>query len=54
MNGATNLHPDAVLELLLTKGGRSNRRVNLTKMHELCRQQHEAARAISLCQPSAA
>lgn len=42
MNGATDIHPDAVLESLLAKGGRSNRRANLTKMHELCRKQHEA------------
>jgi hypothetical protein len=42
MNGATDIHPDAVLESLLAKGGRSNRRANLTKMHELCRRQHEA------------
>jgi hypothetical protein len=42
MNGATNIHPDAVLESLLAKGGRSNRRANLAKIHELCRRQHEA------------
>jgi hypothetical protein len=42
MNGVTDIHPDAVLESLLAKGGRSNRRANLTKMHELCRKQHEA------------
>jgi hypothetical protein len=42
MNGKTNIHPDAVLESLLAKGGRSHRRANLAKMHELCRQQHEA------------
>jgi hypothetical protein len=42
MNGATDIHPDAVLESLLAKGGRSNRRANLAKMHELCRRQHEA------------
>jgi hypothetical protein len=42
MNGATDIHPDAVLESLLAKGGRSNRRANLTKMHELCGRQHEA------------
>jgi hypothetical protein len=42
MNGATDIHPDAVLESLLAKGGRSNRRANLTKMHELCRRQNEA------------
>jgi hypothetical protein len=42
MNGMTDIHPDAVLASLLDKGGRSNRRANLVKMHELCRRQHEA------------
>lgn len=42
MNGMTDIHPDAVLASLLGKGGRSNRRANLAKMHELCRKQHEA------------
>lgn len=41
MNGMTDIHPDAVLESLLGKGGRSNRRANLARMHELCRKQHE-------------
>lgn len=41
MNGETDIHPNATLETLLAKGGRSNRRANLTKMHELCRKQHE-------------
>ncbi|MDR6504255.1 hypothetical protein J2785_007456 [Burkholderia ambifaria] len=41
MNGLTDIHPDVVLAALLDKRGRSNRRANLTKMHELCRQQHE-------------
>jgi hypothetical protein len=40
MNGMTDIHPDAVLASLLDKGGRSNRRANLAKMHELCRRQH--------------
>lgn len=42
MNGSTNIHPDAVLESLLAKGARSNKRANLERMHELCRKQHEA------------
>lgn len=42
MNGMTEIHPDAVLASLLDKGGRSNRRANLAKMHELCRRQHAA------------
>lgn len=42
MNSATDIHPDAVLESLLAKGGRSNRRANLAKMQELCRRHHEA------------
>ncbi|SFU25239.1 gamma-mobile-trio protein GmtX [Paraburkholderia aspalathi] len=42
MNGMTDIHPDAVLESLLAKGSRSNRRKNLAKMHELCRKHHEA------------
>lgn len=41
MNRKMDIHPDAVLESLLAKGGRSNRRSNLAKMHELCRKQHE-------------
>jgi len=42
MNGATYIHPDTVLEFILSKGVRSNRRANLAKMHDLCRRQHEA------------
>jgi hypothetical protein len=42
MTGKTDIHPDAVLESLLAKGGRSNRRSNLTKMHDLCSIQHAA------------
>lgn len=42
MSGMTDIHPDAVLASLLDKGGRSNRRTNLAKMHELCRRKHAA------------
>src|SRR6516225_7096076 len=42
MIGTSDIHPNAVLESLLAKGGRSNRLANLTNMHELCRRQHEA------------
>ncbi len=42
MSGMTDIHPDAVLASLLDKGGRSNRRANLVKMHELCRRQNAA------------
>ena len=42
MNSTTDIHPNAVLESLLAKAERSNRRNNLTRMHELCRKQHEA------------
>jgi hypothetical protein len=42
MTGKPDIHPDAVLESLLAKGGRSNRRANLAKVHELCCRQHAA------------
>jgi len=38
---AGDIHPDSVLESLLAKGGRSQRQGNLTKLHEICRKQHE-------------
>ncbi len=41
MNDKTDIHPNVILEALLAKGGRSNRRANLAKMHEVCRKQHE-------------
>lgn len=42
MSSRTDIHPNEVLASLLDKGGRSNRRANLTKMHEVCRKQHAA------------
>lgn len=42
MSDISDIHPDTVLEFLLTKSERSNRRANLTKMHELCRRLHAA------------
>ncbi|MCO7594681.1 MULTISPECIES: gamma-mobile-trio protein GmtX [Pseudomonas] len=41
MNGKTDIHPNAVLDSLLAKGGRSNRRAGLANLHEVCRRQHE-------------
>jgi hypothetical protein len=49
MNDVTGIHPVAVLESLLAKSERSNKRANLAKIHELCRKQHETgARDFSL------
>lgn len=42
MSGMSDIHPDVVLELLLSKSERSNRRANLARMHELCRRLHAA------------
>jgi hypothetical protein len=41
MNNTTEIHPDAVLESLLAKGGRAQRQGNLAKLHEICRKQYE-------------
>lgn len=41
MNTTTEIHPNVVLESLLAKGGRSQRQGNLSKLHEICRKQHE-------------
>ncbi|WP_246883705.1 gamma-mobile-trio protein GmtX [Pseudomonas koreensis] len=41
MNGKTDVHPDLVLQTLLAKSGRSSRRANLMKIHELCRMEQE-------------
>ncbi len=42
MTRTTTLHPDAVLESLLAKGGRTQRQRNLQALHEICRRQHQA------------
>ena len=42
MNSTTVVSPNALLDALLAKGGRSQRLENLKKMHELCRQQYAA------------
>ncbi|WP_321784869.1 gamma-mobile-trio protein GmtX [Paraburkholderia sp. J94] len=42
MNSMTDIHPDAVIESLLTKGARSNRRANLARLHDVCRRQYES------------
>lgn len=41
MNMTTEIHPDVVLESLLAKGARAQRRRNLAQMHELCRVQYD-------------
>jgi hypothetical protein len=42
MTTASKNHPDAVLDSLLAKGVRSNKRDHLLQMHELCRKQHQS------------
>lgn len=42
------IHPDAVLEALLAKGGRSQRIGNLRKVHDICRRQHAGAKDFSI------
>ena len=42
MSNTKDIHPDVVFESLLLKGGRSNRRTNLAKVHEVCRKVHAA------------
>ena len=42
MNQTTDIHPEAILEVLLAKGKRSNRQANLKKMNALCQRQYEA------------
>ena len=41
MSMTTQIHPDAVLESLLAKGARAQRRRNLAQVHELCRAQYD-------------
>jgi hypothetical protein len=41
MNATTSVHPDAVLESLLSKGGRAQRLRNLKAVNETCRKHHE-------------
>ena len=41
MNATTSIHPDAVLESLLSKGGRAQRQRILKAVHELCRKHHD-------------
>jgi hypothetical protein len=43
MNATTLIHPDAVLESLLSKGGRAQRQRALKAVHELCRKHHEGS-----------
>lgn len=42
------IHPDAVLEALLAKGGRSQRIGNLRKVHDICRRQYAGAKDFSI------
>ncbi|MBP0623403.1 gamma-mobile-trio protein GmtX [Cupriavidus consociatus] len=41
MMTTTAIHPDAVLESLLAKGGRSQRQRNLKAVHGICHRQHQ-------------
>ncbi|WP_354687538.1 gamma-mobile-trio protein GmtX [Cupriavidus necator] len=42
MMPTATVHPDAVLESLLAKGGRSQRQRNLKAVHGICHRQHQA------------
>ena len=35
-------HPDSLLDSLLAKRGRSNKRAHLSQLHELCRRRHQS------------
>lgn len=48
MSMSSMIHPDAVLEALLAKGGRSQRTGNLRKMHAICARQHEGSKDYSI------
>ena len=45
---APEIHPNAVLEALLAKGGRSQRLGNLQKMHDICHRQHAGSKDFSI------
>jgi hypothetical protein len=41
VSGKSDIHPNAVLEALLAKGGRSQRQGNLNKLHLICQARYE-------------
>lgn len=42
MSTASTNHPDSVLDSLLARGGRSDKRAHLSQVHEICRKRHQA------------
>jgi len=42
MNTVSKNDPDSVLDSLLAKGGRSNKRAHLSQLHELCRKRYQS------------
>ena len=42
MSTVSKDHPDAVLDSLLAKGGRSDKLARLSQVHEICRKQHQS------------